>query len=133
MGLGAQIGSNVCLYPNGADPMMTEPELVSIGENACIDSAMLIAHLNTKGTFTLGPLCVEANCVMRPWARLQQGATMQRKSMLLEHTLIMPQEVVLAKNLRQGWPASFGMSMSQAKGKVSTAVATDRSGLQVKS
>merc|ERR1711974_503917 len=75
--LGAKIGSNVCLYPNGADPMMTEPELVTIGENASIDSAMLIAHLNTKGTFTLGPLYVEANCVMRPWARLQQGATMQ--------------------------------------------------------
>lgn len=28
--LGATIGSNVCLYPNGADPMMTEPEMVTI-------------------------------------------------------------------------------------------------------
>merc|ERR1712066_1018448 len=103
---------------------MTEPELVSIGDDAAVDSAMLIAHLNTKGTFTLGRLQVENNCVMRPWARLQQGATMQRRSMLLEHTLIMPQEVVLEKNLRQGWPASFGMSMSRAKGKVSPVVAT---------
>merc|ERR1712048_950507 len=90
MGLGAQIGNNVCLYPNGADPMMTEPEMVTIGENACIDSAMLIAHLNTKGAFSLGPLTVGANCVMRTWARLQQGGEMCRRSILMEHTLIMP-------------------------------------------
>src|SRR5690348_14476008 len=55
---GANIGDRVCLYPNGADPMMTEPELVTIGNlmtlrcalnvyapcwfvgnGACIDSA----------------------------------------------------------------------------------------------
>jgi hypothetical protein len=29
--LGATIGKNVCLYPNGGDPMMTEPDLVTIG------------------------------------------------------------------------------------------------------
>lgn len=29
--LGCRIGSNVCLYPNGGDPMMTEPDLVTIG------------------------------------------------------------------------------------------------------
>mmetsp|Transcript_37275 Transcript_37275/g.99247 ORF Transcript_37275/g.99247 Transcript_37275/m.99247 type:complete len:190 (-) Transcript_37275:1208-1777(-) len=30
--LGAQIGKDVCLYPLGADPMMTEPDLVQIGD-----------------------------------------------------------------------------------------------------
>jgi hypothetical protein len=103
--LGATIGRNVCLYPNGADPMMTEPEMVTIGNNVCIDSAMLIAHLNTKGKFTLGPLTIQDNCVLRTWARLQQGGTMAKRSMLLEHTLILPGDQVPAKNLMQGWPA----------------------------
>lgn len=111
---GATIGKNVCLYPNGADPMMTEPEMVTIGDGACVDSAMLIAHLNTRGQFTLGPLEVGQGCVMRSWARLQQGGVMQRRSVLLEHTLIMPQEVVSQRNLKQGWPASYGMAMQRA-------------------
>ena len=51
--LGASIGDNVCLYPNGGDPMMTEPDLVTIGDNASIDDASLIAHINTRGTFRL--------------------------------------------------------------------------------
>ena len=51
--LGASIGDNVCLYPNGGDPMMTEPDLVAIGDNASIDDASLIAHINTRGTFRL--------------------------------------------------------------------------------
>lgn len=36
---GAQIGRDVCLYPTGSDPMMTEPDLVSIGDNACINTS----------------------------------------------------------------------------------------------
>jgi hypothetical protein len=49
--LGGKIGKNVCLYPNGADPMMTEPDMVTIEDNACIDDASLIAHINTRGVF----------------------------------------------------------------------------------
>jgi acetyltransferase-like isoleucine patch superfamily enzyme/acyl carrier protein len=49
--LGCRIGDNVCLYPNGGDPMMTEPDLVTIGANSCIDNASLIAHINTRGVF----------------------------------------------------------------------------------
>ena len=33
--------------------MMTEPDLVTIGDNASIDDASLIAHINTRGTFRL--------------------------------------------------------------------------------
>jgi len=109
--LGATIEKNVCLYPNGADPMMTEPELVHIEENACIDSAMLIAHLNTGGNFTLGPLHVERDCVMRTWSRLQQGSTLKPRSMLMEHTLVLPGETVSKKNLLQGWPSNFPKDM----------------------
>lgn len=49
--LGGSIGKNVCLYPNGGDPMMTEPDLVTIADNACVDDASLIAHINTRGVF----------------------------------------------------------------------------------
>ena len=49
--IGANIGKDVCLYPNGGDPMMTEPDLVTIGDNSCIDDASLIAHINTRGIF----------------------------------------------------------------------------------
>jgi len=113
--LGAKIGNNVCLYPNGADPMMTEPEMVTIEKNACIDSAMLIAHLNTAGNFSLGELTIGENCVMRTWARLQQGSEMKKRSMLMEHTLILPGEQVPAKNLVQGWPAVINKSMGRGK------------------
>ena len=56
--LGATIGRNVCLYPNGGDPMMTEPDLVTIGDDAGVDDASLIAHINTRGIFRLNPLNV---------------------------------------------------------------------------
>ena len=46
--LGASIGNNVCLYPNGGDPMMTEPDLCSIGDFAAVDDASVISHINTK-------------------------------------------------------------------------------------
>jgi hypothetical protein len=46
--LGASIGARVCLYPNGANPMMTEPDLVTIGDMAGVDEASLVAHINSK-------------------------------------------------------------------------------------
>lgn len=49
--LGAKIGRDVCLYPNGGDPMMTEPDLVTIGDHCAVDDASLIAHINTRGIF----------------------------------------------------------------------------------
>lgn len=49
--LGGNIGDNVCLYPNGGDPMMTEPDLVTLGNRVTIDDASLIAHINTRGIF----------------------------------------------------------------------------------
>jgi len=42
--MGGDIGKDVCLYPSGSDPMMTEPELVSIGDGACINRAFVICH-----------------------------------------------------------------------------------------
>jgi len=106
--LGARIGKRVCLYPNGADPMMTEPELVTIQDGACIDEAALIAHLNTQGVFTLNRLHVGEQCVMRTFSRLQQSAVMEPRSVLGEHTLILPADRVQEGEWRQGWPAGRG-------------------------
>lgn len=49
--LGAKIGKNVCLYPNGGDPMFTEPDIVTIGNFVSIDDASVIGHINTRGMF----------------------------------------------------------------------------------
>jgi len=106
--LGARIGKRVCLYPNGADPMMTEPELVTIQDGACIDEASLISHLNTQGVFTLNRLHVGEQCVMRSFSRLQQSAVMEPRSVLGEHTLILPADRVQEGEWRQGWPAGRG-------------------------
>jgi len=56
--LGCTIGRDVCLYPTGGDPMMTEPDLVTIGDCASIDNASLIAHINTRGVWMLRHLNV---------------------------------------------------------------------------
>jgi len=107
--LGATIGRNVCLYPNGADPMMTEPELVTIRDGACIDDCSLTAHLNTQGVFTLNRLEVGERCVMRAFSRLQQSAVMEPRSVLMEHTLVLPADTVKANEWRQGWPSGRGV------------------------
>jgi len=108
--LGAHIGTNVCLYPNGAKPMMTEPDLVTIGDGACVDSAVLVAHLNTNGKFSMERLSVGKNCVLRTWSRLQQGARLHDDTVLLEHTLVMPGESVVSGSVLQGWPPDLEAS-----------------------
>jgi hypothetical protein len=103
--LGATIGRNVCLYPNGGDPMMTEPDLVTIGDDASVDDASLIAHINTRGIFRLNPLTVGSGCVLKAGTRLLSGASMENHSMMLEHTLVMAGECVDEGTVWQGWPS----------------------------
>jgi hypothetical protein len=73
--MGANIGRDVCLYPTGGDPMMTEPELVTINDEACVDNASLIAHLNVKGQFSLNQLWLGELATMRSNTRLLSGKT----------------------------------------------------------
>lgn len=101
--LGCMIGRNVCLYPNGADPMMTEPDLCSIGDRVGIDDASLIAHINTRGIFRLNPLSVSHSSVLKSMTRLLSGATMESHSMMLEHTLVLAGESVDTGRVWQGW------------------------------
>ncbi len=103
--LGASIAGRVLLYPTGGDPVMTEPDLVTIEEGTCIDNASLICHINSRGHFGLNPLKVERGATMRSMSRLLSGAVMKPKSMLLEHTLVLSGDLAPANVTLCGWPA----------------------------
>merc|ERR1711991_624332 len=89
---------------------MTEPELVTIGDNTSIDDASIIAHINTRGVFKLNPLVIGNNCVLKCNCRLLSGASMEDGSVLLEHTLVLAGESVDADTVWQGWPSDVQMS-----------------------
>lgn len=101
---GASIGKSVCLYPTGADPYMTEPDLVTIGDFACIDQAALIGHSNVYGEYELGCLEVGVEATLRAHSRLVAGSRMDRQSEMLEHTSVMPGDTIPSAEAWQGWP-----------------------------
>jgi len=111
--LGCKIGKNVCLYPNGGDPMMTEPDMVQIGDDVTIDEASLIAHINTRGIFSLNPLRVENGCVLKSMSRLLSGASMEKNAVLKEHTLILLNDTVEESTVCQGWPSKESKSLKE--------------------
>eukprot|EP00930_Biecheleria_cincta_P066724 TRINITY_DN5298_c0_g1_i1.p1 TRINITY_DN5298_c0_g1~~TRINITY_DN5298_c0_g1_i1.p1 ORF type:complete len:1420 (+),score=199.34 TRINITY_DN5298_c0_g1_i1:395-4261(+) len=116
--LGAKIGTNVCLYPWGSSPMMTEPDLVTIGDGACIEAAHIVAHTNVMGVFRLDKLEIGSYCTMRDNSRLISGGVLMDYSTLLEHSLVMPGDVVAEGARWQGWPNRWqgANSMQDADG-----------------
>lgn len=102
--LGCSIGSGVCLFPTGSDPMMTEPDLVSIHDGACINSAFIICHTNSKGMFTLNNIVIGCNTTMRSFSRTMAGSIIEDGARLLEHTLALVGDVVEMQTIWQGWP-----------------------------
>ena len=102
--LGARIGLNVCLYPNGADPMMEEPEFLNIGDDARIDQAVLIAHLNTRGEWMMGPIQIGAGACLRTGARMMMMSTVGEGSTLLEGTLVLAGDSSGPLSTWYGWP-----------------------------
>jgi len=103
--LGCQIGKNVCLYPTGGDPMMTEPDLVSIENGVCINDASVVAHINSRGHFYLNPIKIGYGATLRSFSRVLSGAVVESEAKLLEHTLIMGGDMVSTNTIWQGWPA----------------------------
>ncbi|KAI9207543.1 uncharacterized protein BJ171DRAFT_596561 [Polychytrium aggregatum] len=104
--LGCRIGKRVCLYPTGGDPMMTEPDLVKIGDDVAIDVASVVCHINSRGQFSLNPLVIGNGSVLRAESRLLSGAEMEPDSTLLEHTLVVSGELVEGGSTWQGWPGT---------------------------
>lgn len=101
---GAQIGANVCLYPNGADPMMEEPDLLHIGDDAHIDQAVLIAHLNTRGERMMGPIQIGAGACLRTASRVMMMSVVGERSTLLEGTLVLAGDSSSPSSTWSGWP-----------------------------
>jgi acetyltransferase-like isoleucine patch superfamily enzyme len=104
---GSKVGKNVCLYPAGADPMMPEPDLVTIGDNSVIDCSSIVGHLNTRGNFELAPIVIGEGCTLRTQSRVQQGVHMEQGSMLLEKSIAMTGEILDKRSVWQGGPASM--------------------------
>ena len=84
---------------------MTEPDLVTIGDDAAVDDASVVCHINTRGEFSLQPLVLGRGAVLRSHARLMSGGRMGDGALLRENTLTPPGDVLPARTEWQGWPA----------------------------
>lgn len=104
--LGAKIGKDCALFAGGRqDLLFTEPDLLTLGDRVAIDNASLVAHINSRGNFSLNTLTVGDRSVLRSGSRLLSGAQMGKDACLLEHTLIMAGDVADDYMTYQGWPA----------------------------
>lgn len=103
--LGCKIGKRVCLYPNGGDPVMIEPDLVVLQDDVGVDKASLICHLNTSGQFSINAISVGAGTVLQNDSRLAPGASMLEDCTLLDRSYIGQGEIAEARSVWQGYPA----------------------------
>lgn len=104
--LGAKIGKDCALFAGGYPSLtFTEPDLIEIGDRVAIDDASVVAHINSRGIFTLNKLKIGDRSVLRSGTRLLSGAQMGEDSCLLEQTLIMAGDVADDRTTYQGWPA----------------------------
>ncbi|KIM44384.1 hypothetical protein M413DRAFT_67790 [Hebeloma cylindrosporum] len=103
--LGANIGKNCGLWVGGNPGLMTEPDLIEIGDDVNLDDCSVVAHLNSRGRFSLNRLKIGSQCAMRSGSRLLSGASMEDNSMLCEHTLLTSGDVADSGVAYAGWPA----------------------------
>ncbi|KAJ7367145.1 acetyl-CoA synthetase-like protein [Mycena albidolilacea] len=103
--LGARIGRDCAVYAGGKAGLMTEPDLVHLGDNVNLDDCSVVAHINSRGNFALNSLKIGNGCALRSGSRLLSGASMEDSSMLCEHTLLTSGDVADAARVYAGWPA----------------------------
>ena len=122
--MGARIGKNCAIWVGGRPGLMTEPDLVTLGDRVCLDDCSVVAHINSRGNFALNKLSIadgygyfllphftegtETNffsCALRTGSRLLSGAQMEAYSMLLEHALLASGDIAEAGAVYSGWPA----------------------------
>lgn len=104
--LGARIGKDCAIWAGGKPTLqLTEPDLVTMGDRVSIDDCSVVAHINSRGQFSLNRLRLGDSCAMRNGSRLLSGASMEPQSMLLEHTLVASGEITDAWGVYGGWPA----------------------------
>lgn len=93
--LGVKIGKNCALFANGCPGLLiTETDLIEIGDNVAIDDVGIIPHVEMRGSTRLDKIKIGNRCVLRSGSYILSGATMENDSCLLEHTLIMPDQIV---------------------------------------
>ncbi|TRM58785.1 hypothetical protein BD626DRAFT_437806 [Schizophyllum amplum] len=102
--LGANIGKDCSIFAGGKTGLMTEPDLVTLGDNVSLDDCSVVAHINSRGRFSLNKLNIGQGCAMRAGSRLLSGASMEENSMLCEHTLLTSGEIAEAGGVYVGWP-----------------------------
>ncbi|WFC93675.1 putative NRPS-like protein biosynthetic cluster [Malassezia brasiliensis] len=104
--LGARIGKDCSIWAGGKPSLqLTEPDLVTMGDRVSLDDCSVVAHINSRGQFSLNRLRIGDACAMRTGSRLLSGASMEPHSMLLEHTLVASGEITESWAVYGGWPA----------------------------
>ncbi|KAG7094621.1 putative NRPS-like protein biosynthetic cluster [Marasmius oreades] len=102
--MGATIGKNCSLFTGGHLGLMTEPDLVELGNDVALDNCSVVSHINSRGHFSLNHLKIGHGCAMRSGSRLLSGASMEDRSVLCEHTLLTSGEVAASGTAYTGWP-----------------------------
>lgn len=106
--LGGDIGEDCALFANGKPSLLlTEPDLLKLGNRVAVDNASLVAHINSRGEFRLNMLRVGDRSVFRTGSRLLSGASVGDDACLLEHTLVMAGEHIETGDTVQGWPGTL--------------------------
>ncbi|RPD65127.1 acetyl-CoA synthetase-like protein [Lentinus tigrinus ALCF2SS1-6] len=103
--LGAKIGKDCAIFASGRAGLMTEPDLVELGDHVALDDCSVVAHINSRGNFSLNKLNIASSSAMRSGSRLLSGASMEENSLLLEHTLLTSGEIAESGGVYAGWPA----------------------------
>jgi hypothetical protein len=104
--LGCTIGQNACLWPQGSDLYLTEPDLVVMGEEVCLNQKSgVVCHLNSRGGFSLSPISLGDRATCLAFTKVTGGSSMGKDSLMQEHTLLMPGEELGDGEKRQGWIA----------------------------
>ncbi|KAH9848993.1 acetyl-CoA synthetase-like protein [Lenzites betulinus] len=103
--MGAKIGKDCAIFAGGKVGLMTEPDLVEMGDRVSLDDCSVVAHINSRGNFSLNKLRIGSSAAMRAGSRLLSGAAMDDHSMLCEHTLLTSGEIAMAGAAYAGWPA----------------------------
>jgi hypothetical protein len=94
---------------------MPEPDLISIGDGACVNFAHVIAHTNTLGTFSLNTVIIRERATLCSESRVMGGSVIGPDAILLDHTLAMVGDDVAAEAIWQGWPARHVMEDADLK------------------
>ena len=59
--LGAKIGKDCAVFAGGRVGLMTEPDLVELGDHVALDDCSVVAHINSRGNFSLNKLNIASS------------------------------------------------------------------------